>query len=188
MLLNATQLRVGNIIMHQNDLYRIMDLTHVTPGNWRGFVRTKLRNLRTGLQTEYRFRSEEKAERVTLDQQEMEYLYQDGNDLYFMNSETYEQISLNKEELGDSVLYLTPNLKIRVDMFEGKPVGVSLPKTVDLQITDTPPAIKSATVTNELKPATLETGLTVRVPSFLSTGDAIRVDTETGAYVSRAKE
>ena len=186
MLVTATQLRVGNIIMHQSDLHRVMEMTHVTPGNWRGFVRTKLRNLRSGTQTEYRFRSEEKADRVSLEQQEMEYLYQSGDDFFFMNSETYEQISLSKDELGDSVQYLIPNLKIRIDLYEGRPVGVTLPKTVDMTVTDTPPAMKSATVTNELKPATMETGLVVRVPNFISTGDLIRVDTETGEYLSRA--
>src|SRR5262245_30970605 len=188
MLVTATQLRVGNIIMHQSDLHRVMEMTHVTPGNWRGFVRTKLRNLRSGTQTEYRFRSEEKADRVSLEQQEMEYLYQSGDDFFFMNSETYEQISLSKDELGDSVQYLIPNLKIRIDLYEGRPVGVTLPKTVDMTVTDTPPAMKSATVTNELKPATMETGLVVRVPNFISTGDLIRIDTETGGYLSRAKE
>ena len=187
MLVAATQLRVGMIVMHQNDLHRIMELTHVTPGNWRGFVRTKLRNLRSGLQTEYRFRSEDKVDRVTLDQMEMEYLYQSGDDFHFMNSETYDQIALLKEVLGDSVLYLTPNLKIRVDMYNGEPVGITLPKTVDLQVADTPPAMKTATVTSELKPATLETGLVVRVPSFIGVGNAVRVDTETGEYLSRTK-
>lgn len=188
MLVASTQLRVGNIIMHQSDLHRVMEMTHVTPGNWRGFVRTKLRNLRSGTQTEYRFRSEEKADRVSLEQQEMEYLYQSGDEYFFMNSESYEQLSLSKEDIGDAVQFLIPNLKIRVDLYEGRPIGVTLPKIVDLTVTDTPPAIKSATVTNELKPATMETGVVVRVPNFVSTGDVIRVDTETGNYVSRAKE
>jgi len=187
MFVPATQLRVGMIILYQDDLHRIMGLTHITPGNKRGFVQTKMRNLRTGLQTENKFRSEDKVERISLDQQEMEYLYQAGDDFYFMNSETYEQIQLSKDALGDSVLYLTPNLKIRVDMYDGQPVGISLPKTVDLQITDAPPAMKTATVTNELKPATTETGLVVRVPSFVEVGDSVRVDTETGTYLSRAK-
>ena len=105
-----------------------------------------------------------------------------------MNSETFEQISLSKDDLGDSVLYLTPNLKIRIDLHDGKPIGVSLPKTVDLTVTDAPPAMKTATVTNELKPATTETGLIVRVPAFIAVGEVVRVDTETGQYVSRAKE
>lgn len=187
MLVPATQLRVGMVVMHNNDLHRIMELTHVTPGNWRGFVRTKLRNLRSGLQTEHRFRSEDKVDRITLEQLEMEYLYQSGDDFFFMNSENYDQLSLTKEALGDSVNYLISNLKIKVDYHEGNPVGIALPKTVDLQITDTPPSMKSATVTNELKPATTETGLVVRVPSFLEIGETIRVDTESGAYVSRAK-
>lgn len=187
MLVPATQLRVGMVVMHNNDLHRIMELTHVTPGNWRGFVRTKLRNLRSGLQTEHRFRSEDKVDRITLEQLEMEYLYQSGDDFFFMNSENYDQLSLSKDALGDSVSYLIPNLKIKVDYHEGQPVGITLPKTVDLQITDTPPSMKSATVTNELKPATTETGLVVRVPSFLEIGETIRVDTESGEYISRAK-
>ena len=187
MLVPATQLRVGMVVMHNNDLHRIMELTHVTPGNWRGFVRTKLRNLRSGLQTEHRFRSEDKVDRVTLEQLEMEYLYQSGDDFFFMNSENYDQLSLSKDALGDSVSYLIPNLKIKVDYHEDRPVGITLPKTVDLQVTDTPPSLKSATVTNELKPATTETGLIVRVPSFIDVGETIRVDTETGEYISRAK-
>jgi elongation factor P len=187
MLVPATQLRVGMVVIHNNDLHRIMELTHVTPGNWRGFVRTKLRNLRSGLQTEHRFRSEDKVDRVTLEQLEMEYLYQSGDDFFFMNSENYDQLSLSKDALGDSVSYLIPNLKIKVDYHEDRPVGITLPKTVDLQVTDTPPSLKSATVTNELKPATTETGLIVRVPSFIDVGETIRVDTETGEYISRAK-
>ena len=187
MAVSATQLRVGMIIAHRNAPHRIMELTHVTPGNWRGFVRTKLRNLRTGLQTEYRFRSEEQVERIVLDQQEMEYLYQSGNDYYFMNVETYEQVVLSRDTLGENVFYLTPNLRLRVDFHDGQPVALSLPKTVDLQVTDTPPGMKTASAASEMKPAVLETGLEIRVPSFVSTGETIRVDTETGEYMSRVK-
>jgi elongation factor P len=187
MLVPATQLRVGMIVIHQTDLHRIMELIHITPGNKRGFVQTKMRNLRSGLQTEYKFRSEDKVDRVSLEQQEVEYLYQSGDEFHFMNSENYEQIALSKAALGDSVLYLVPNLKIKVDLYDGQPIGVSLPKTVDLRVADAPPGMKSATVTNELKPATMETGLVVRVPSFIEPGETIRVDTETGSYLSRAK-
>jgi len=187
MFVSATQLRVGMIVLHQNDLHRIMELIHVTPGNKRGFVQTKMRNLRSGMQTEYKFRSEEKVERVSLEQQEVEYLYQSGDEFHFMNADTYEQITLSKDLLSDFVLYLTPNLKIRVELYDGQPMGISLPKTVDLQVTDVPPAMKSATVTNELKPATLETGLVVRVPNFIEVGDTVRVDTEAGQYLSRVK-
>ncbi len=187
MLIPATQLRVGTLVLYQNELYRIMNVIHVTPGNKRGFMQTKLRSLRTGLQTAHKFSSNDKVDRVSLDQQEMEYLYESGDEYCFMNSENYEQISLSKGTLGDSVQYLFPNMKITVDFYENDPVGINLPKTVDLKVTDTPPALKGSTVINELKPATMETGLVVRVPGFINVGESIRVDTETGEYVSRAK-
>ncbi len=187
MLLPATQLRVGMVVQHQNDPHRIMELIHVTPGNKRGFVQTKLRNLRTGLQTEYKFRSEDRVDRVTFDQQEVEYLYQSGEDYHFMNAETYEQMALSSDTLGDYILYLTPNLRLRLDFYDGQPVSISLPKTVDLKVEDTPPAMKTASAINEMKPATLETGLTIRVPSFINPGDLVRVDTENGEYLSRVK-
>ena len=187
MLIPATQLRVGMLINYQNDLFRIMAVTHITPGNWRGMVQTKMRGVRSGTQTENRFRSEDKVDRVTLDQQQMEFLYSEGDDFHFMNTETFEQISLDREMLGDTVNYLLPNGRAQVDFYEGQPIGVTLPKTVDLRITDTSPGLKTATVTNVLKPATTETGLVVPVPNFIETGELIRVDTETGAYLSRAK-
>lgn len=187
MMIPATQLRHGAVIKFQNDLYRVTSMTHVTPGNWRGFVQTKMRNLRTGVSTENRFRSEEKVERVTLEQHEMEFLYQDGEDFHFMNSENFEQVALKKEDLGDSTGFLIPNLKVSVEFHETSPIGVELPKTVDLKVVDVPPGIKSATVANVLKPATTETGLVVQVPNFVSPGDSIRVDTTTGEYLSRAK-
>ncbi|MEB2284174.1 MAG: elongation factor P [Myxococcales bacterium] len=187
MLIPATQLRVGMLINHQNDLYRVMAVTHVTPGNWRGMVQTKLRSVRAGTQTENRFRSEDKVDRVTLDQQEMEYLYGDGGSHHFMNTESFEQIALEADWLGEAVQYLLPNLRVIVDFYEGKPIGVTLPKTVDLRVTDTAPGLKTATVTNALKPATTETGLIVPVPNFVDIGDVIKVDTESGSYLSRVK-
>ena len=187
MLIPATQLRVGMIVQHQNDLWRVMNVVHVTPGNWRGMVQTKLRNLRSGTQTEYRFRSEDKAERVTLEQHEMEFLYESDGQYHFMNTENFEQIALEADLLGDAVKFLIPNSRIQVEFHEGKPMGVSLPKTIDLKVVETAPGLKSATVTNVLKPATTETGLVVQVPNFIGEGDAIRVDTETGEYLSRAK-
>ena len=187
MLIPATQLRASMIINHQSDLWRVMNVVHVTPGNWRGMVQTKLRNLRSGTQTEYRFRSEDKVERVTLEQHEMEFLYESDGQYHFMNTETFDQIALESEILGDAAQYLTPNARIQVELHDGKPMGVSLPKTVDLRVTETAPGLKTATVTNVLKPATTETGLVVPVPNFINEGDVIRVDTETGAYLSRAK-
>ena len=188
MLIPATQLRVGMIIMHQNDLWRVMQVVHVTPGNWRGMVQTKLRNLRAGTQTEYRFRSEDKPERVTLEQHDMEYLYESDGQYHFMNTENYEQIALDGGLLGDAMQYVTPNSRIQVEFHESKPMGISLPKTVDLKVVETAPGLKTATVTNALKPATTETGLVVQVPNFINEGDVIRVDTETGDYLQRASK
>ncbi len=187
MLIPATQLRAGMIVKHQNDLYRVMNVVHVTPGNWRGMVQTKLRNLRSGTQLENRFRSEDKVERVTFEQHEMEFLYQSDDQYHFMNTENYEQIMLDAEALGDAVNYLTPNQRVQVEFYENKPMGVSLPKTVDLKVTHTEPALRGATVTNVLKPATVESGAIVQVPGFVAIGDVIRVDTESGEYLSRAK-
>ncbi|HLK09906.1 MAG TPA: elongation factor P [Candidatus Binatia bacterium] len=187
MLISATQLRAGMIIQHQNGLWRVMNVVHVTPGNWRGMVQTKLRNLKAGTQTEHRFRSEDKVDRVSFEQHEMEYLYESDGQYHFMNTETYDQIALDADQLGDAVHYLTQNARISVEFYEGQPMGVSLPKTVDLKVTDTAPGLKTATVTNVLKPATVETGLVVQVPNFIDVGEVIRVDTETGAYLSRAK-
>ncbi len=187
MVISATQLRVGMLITYQNELHRVTSVVHVTPGNWRGMVQTKMRNLRSGTQMENRFRSEDKVDRVTLEQHEMEFLYQADDQYYFMNTETFDQIPLNAEILGDATQYLTPNSRLQVEFYEGTPVAVALPKTVDLTVSDTAPGMKGATVTNTLKPATTETGLVVPVPSFIDVGDVIRVDTETGAYLSRAK-
>jgi elongation factor P len=187
MLIPATQLRAAMIIKYQNDIFRVMNVVHVTPGNWRGMVQTKLRNLRSGTQLENRFRSEDKVERVSFEQHEMEFLYESDDQYHFMNTENYEQIMLNSEELGDAVNYLIPNLRVQVEFYEGKPMGVSLPKTVDLTVTHTEPALRGATVTNVLKPATVESGAIVQVPGFVAIGDVIRVDTESGEYLSRAK-
>src|SRR6185436_19017946 len=137
MLIPATQLRTGMIIKYQNELFRMSQVVHVTPGNWRGMVQTKMRKLSTGTQIENRFRSEDKVERVTLEQHDMEFLYQSGNEYHFMNTENYEQLALDDETLGDSGKFLTPNLKVSVEFYEGKPMGVELPKTVDLTVTET---------------------------------------------------
>jgi len=189
MWIPATQLRVGMLINHEGELYRIMSVMHITPGNKRGMMQTKMRNIRSGLQTENRFRSEDKIERVTLDQREMEFLYQSGDEYWFMNTTTHDQICLNADALGDGVHYLTPNLRVEVEFDNAEtPLGVALPKTVDLTVTETAPGIRNATVTNALKPATTESGLIVQVPNFIEIGDVIRVETETGEYLSRAKE
>jgi elongation factor P len=168
------------------DLFRALDVQHVTPGNLRGFVRVKMRNIRSGVLADNRFRSEDQVERAVLDEREMQYLYQDGDDYYFMDTATFDQIHISSEALGDSVNYLKPEMTIQVEFYGSEPVGIELPQTVDLKVTDTVPGIKGATASNQIKPATLETGVVVNVPPFINTGDVVRVNTETGEYLSRA--
>ncbi|MEW5981171.1 MAG: elongation factor P [Acidobacteriota bacterium] len=184
--IQATRLRKGMLIKLGEDLYRIVELQHVTPGNLRGFVRVKLRNLRNGTQSDQRLRSEDNIERATLDEREMQYLYSDPAGHHFMDTGTYEQITLGDEVLGDAVGYLVPEGTIRMEFYGAEPVGIELPQTIDLAVTDTAPAIKGATASAQLKPATLETGLVVQVPPFINIGDRIRVNTETGEYQARA--
>ena len=173
------------LIQIDKDLFRALDVMHVTPGNLRGFVRVKMRNIRTGVLADNRFRSEDQVERAVLDEREMQYLYQDGDDYYFMDTSSYEQVHITSEALGDSVNYLKPEMTIQVEFFGTEAVGIELPQTVDLKVTDTVPGIKGATASNQIKPATLETGVVVNVPPFINTGDMIRVNTETGEYLSR---
>jgi len=179
-------MRKGTIVKIGADLFRVLELQHVTPGNLRGFVRVKFRNIRTGTLSDQKLRSEDFVERATLDERDMQYMYNDGDHYYFMDTESYEQTHISSEALGDSVNYLIPEMVIQVEFYGTEPVGIELPQTVDLVVQDTPPAIKGATASAQLKPATLETGLVVQVPPFVSTGDRIRVNTETGEYQSRA--
>ncbi len=168
------------------DLFRVLDLQHVTPGNLRGFVRVKLRNIRSGTLLDQKLRSEDSVERATLDEREMQFLYQDGDSYCFMDTASFDQIHISSEALGDSVSYLKPEMTIQVEFYGSEPVGIELPQAVDLAVTDTAPGIKGATASAQVKPATLETGLVVQVPPFVNNGDVIRVNTETGEYLSRA--
>ena len=174
------------LIKIDSDLFRALEVQHVTPGNLRGFVRVKMRNIRTGVLADNRFRSEDQVERAVLDEREMQYLYQDGDDYHFMDTSSYEQVHITSEALGDSVHYLKPEMTIQVEFYGSEPVGIELPQTVDLKVTSTVPGIKGATASNQVKPATLETGVVVNVPPLISEGDVIRVNTETGEYLSRA--
>jgi len=186
-MIQATQMKRGMCIKHENDLYRVISTQHITPGNWRGIVQAKIRNLRSGSIVEHRFRSEDRVERAILDESPMQFLYRDGDMFYFMNNETYEQLGLSDEVLGDAVPYLIPDIVIKVEMYEGCLVGIELPQAIDMKVVETEPAIKGASVSNVGKPAKMETGLIVNVPPFISEGDRIRVDTSSGAYVERAK-
>ena len=179
-------MKKGMLIKMGEDLFRILELQHVTPGNLRGFVRVKMRNIRNGALADNRFRSEDTVERATLDEREMQYLYQDGDSFCFMDTTSYEQIHISSEALGDSVGFLKAEMTIQVELYGTEPVGIEMPQTVDLKIVDTAPGIKGATASNQIKPATLETGLVVNVPPFVNSGDMIRVSTESGEYLSRA--
>ena len=186
MSIPATQLRPGMIIKHKDDLHSVFSVEHRTPGNLRAFIQAKLRNLRTGAMFVERFRSPDPIEKVNVDEVSMEFLYNDGDDYYFMNTENYEQLNLKRDILGDAVEYLTPNLQIRVEFYDNKPVGIELPQTVILTIVETETGLKSATASSVTKPARTETGLVVQVPPFINEGEKIKVDTAEGAYLSRA--
>ncbi len=184
--LQATRMKKGMLIKIGQDLFRVLELQHVTPGNLRGFVRVKFRNIRTGALADQKLRSEDQVDRATLDEREMQYLYRDGESFHFMDTSSYEQIHIDAEALGDNVNYLIPDALIKVEFYGTEPVGIELPQTVDLVVEDTAPGIKGATASNQIKPARLETGLMVNVPPFVNTGDKVRINTETGEYLSRA--
>jgi elongation factor P len=185
-MLQSTQLRPGMVIVFNKDLFSVFSVNHRTPGNLRGFVQVRMRNLRSGSMTEHRFSSEDRVEKANLDEQKMEYLYDDGEYYYFMNTESFEQMHLTKDLLGDGVNYLVPQLHVHVEFYEGKPISVELPATVDMTVVETEPGMKGASVSNVTKPAKTETGLVVLVPPFITEGEKIRVNTSEGTYLERA--
>ncbi len=187
MLVPSTALRVGMIIEFNKDLYRVLNVNHVTPGNWRGMVQTKLKNIKTGSNLENRFRPEDKVEKVTFDEKEMEYLYKEDDHYVFMDTETYEQYPLSEETVGEAIQYIVANSKVAISFYEGKPINIDLPLTVELNVVETEPNLKTATITNTTKPAKLETGLVVQVPQFIEVGTRIKVDTAEGNYIERVQ-
>ena len=187
MMIAATQIKRGMTIKLNGELYRVFAFQHITPGNWRGMVQTKLKSLKSGSIIEHRFRSEDRIERAYLETHQMEYLYTDGTDYFFMNTATFEQFHLPMELLEDSIHYLIPNIQIQVEFYEGRPIGIELPASVELKVVATEPALRGATVSNVNKPATLETGLVIQVPPFVNEGEVIRVDTNDGKYLERVK-
>jgi elongation factor P len=182
----ANDLRPGMVIKFNNELHAVFSVTHRTPGNLRAFVQAKLRNLRSGAMFEHRFSSTEAVERAILEEHEFEYSYDDGEYYYFMNTENFEQMHLTQDLLGDGVNYLIPQLKVKIEFYEGKPISVELPPSVDMTVIETEPGIKGATVSNVTKPAKMETGLVVQVPPFIKEGEKIRVNTAEGTYLERA--
>ncbi len=184
----ATQMRVGSVILHEGKLHRVVYKQHITPGNWRGMVQTKLQNLDTGTIYEHRFRSTDTVEPARLEAHELQFLYRSGDDYTFMNQETYEMINLSIEVLGDNAGYLQENMVITAQYFEGNVVSIEVPMTVVFRITETDPPMKGATASGGSKPALLENGITVKVPQHLSTGDLVKIDTRDDTFVERVTE
>ena len=186
-MINATQLRAGMIIVRNGDLYRVTSVMHITPGNKRGLVQTKFRNIKTGIGAEHRFRSEDRIEQAILDTRMMQYLYGENEIHNFMDTETYEQTTLTDEQVGDFLSYLLPNQVVEMEFFEGKPIGINPPSVVELEVVETEPVLKGATATSSYKPAKLETGVTIMIPPFIQIGDRVRVDPSEGKYLERVK-
>jgi elongation factor P len=186
--INYSQVRKGMVIVGEDgQLYSVIDRDLNTPGNWRAILNLKLKNLKTGAVTPKRFKPEDKVELAYLDKREMQYLYQEGDGYVFMDKETFDQTTLSKEWVGDQILYLKENDDAQVTFYDGKPLSLELPATVELKVVQTEPSVKGATAAAQYKPAVLETGLKITVPAFVSDGEVIQVDTRTGEYLSRAK-
>jgi elongation factor P len=184
--MNANDLRPGMVINHNGELFSIHKAEHRTPGNLRAFVQARMRNLRTGSLIDHRFRSEDTVERAVIDEVDMQYLYSDADMFYFMNTGTYEQFRLSKEVVGDRAQYMMPDVILKIDFYEGRPIDIALPATVDLKVVETEPGIKGASATNVTKAAKMETGLIVQVPPFINEGEVIRIDTSNGSYLARS--
>jgi elongation factor P len=185
-MVQATQLRVGMVVIFKEELHSVFKTEHRTPGKGRGFVQAKLRNLRTGSIFDHKFASTDFVDRAFLEERDMEYLYEESGSYYFMNTETYEQIELPKDVLGDAMNYLVANTSVGVEFYEGTPVNVKMPASVNLEVVETEPGLKSATVSNVSKPAKMESGLVVQVPPFIDVGEKIKVSTTDGTYQERA--
>jgi elongation factor P len=186
-MINATQIRKGMVIKLEEEIYKVLETVHITPGRWKAAVQTKLRSLRDHTLLDHRFRSNDRVEQAFLEKVEMEYLFRSGDEYVFMNLENYEQIKLSKETIEDAIKYLVPNVVFSIETYEGNPVAIEPPMTVDLKVVKTAPFIKGATQAASSKPAELETGLTVTVPQFIKEGDIVRIDTREDKYLERAK-
>src|SRR5262245_16241827 len=185
----ANDLRKGTIVMHKNALWQAVEVTHRTPGNLRAFIQAKLRNLKTGVHVTERFASTDSIEQAWLDKRKAEFLYEDNQSgPVFMDSENYEQFNLPKDVLGDVMGYVPPNTVVEVTWHEGQPLTIQLPSSVELEVTDTEPGVRGHTVSNVFKPATLSTGLVVKVPMHINKGDVIRVNTESGEFLDRVNK
>lgn len=184
--MKANEMRKGMVLRVDGNVVKVLEATHRTPGNLRAFVQAKVRNVISGIQSEQRFRSEDDVERVYIDTKQMQYLYHDNEGYHFMDTESYDQVALRDDVLGDTMSYVVPESMVTMDWFEGNPIGVEVPSAVDLKVVETAPGIKGATASAQKKPAKLETGLSVQVPSFINEGERIRISTEDGSYLGRS--
>lgn len=186
-MISAIQIRKGMIIRVEDEIYKVLETTHVTPGKGQALMQTKLRKLSDRSLHDYRFRSKDKVEQAYLETIDMEYLYAEGEEYVFMNLENYEQLTLASDVIGGAVNYLIPNVIFSIEMLDKKPVGVNPPMTIELEVIKTEPYLKGATQSASNKPATLETGITINVPQFIKEGDTVRIDTREDKYLERKK-
>ena len=184
-MISTNDFHTGVTIELEGEIYTVVDFQHVKPGKGSAFVRSKLKNIRTGSVTEKTFRAGEKMPRAHLEHKKMQYLYTSGTDFFFMDTETYDQLSLDEKQLGNAIKYLIENMEIDVVQYKGEIIGVEVPMFVELKVAETDPGFKGDTASGGSKPAKLETGLIIQVPFFISEGDRVRVDTRTGEYMER---
>ena len=183
----ATQIRRGMVLVFEGDPCRVIEFRHHTPGNLRAMVQAKLKNLRTGSNFEHRFRAADAIERATLETHDLEFLYDAAGTYHFMNTENFDQLEMDDETLGDAAQWMQPGMKIQAEYYQGRPIAIDLPNSMELTIVETSPVMRSATKTASTKPAKLENGVTVNVPEFIPSGVRIRVNPNTGEYLDRAK-
>ncbi|MBI4970845.1 MAG: elongation factor P [Candidatus Omnitrophica bacterium] len=183
--MQANDLRRGMAIIYNKEIHLVMDFTHYTPGNKRAFVQLTLKNIRTGKILQNKFSSTEEMDVAHLESRKMQFLYKDTNGYHFMQTEDYHTVDISEDVVGDAKNYLKENMELEIDFHDERPVTIELPKQVILKVVDSPPAIRGDSVSNNMKPATLETGMSIQVPMFIQEGTMIRVNTETGEYIGR---
>ena len=186
-MIKAVDLRRGIVVNYRQDIWTVVEFQHVAKGNKRSLMQVKLKSLRNGTIIDERFRVSDSLEDVFVDKRQMEYSYSTSDNHFCMDSQTYEQVPVALEVIGDGVGYLVSGTSLEIHFFDGRAVTALLPNTVDLKVADTPPAVKGATATNQNKTAKLETGITVQVPPFVENGEVVRVDTRSGEYVERVR-
>ena len=186
-MIKASELRKGQVVTHEGQLFNVSDITRVSKGNWRSYLQAKLKSIKTGQILDVRYAVDDKVETPFVEGKMYEYLYRDGDDFVLMDKETYDQIHVSADVMGDANLYLKGNEMVNAAMIDGKIVSIELPNVVELKVVDAPPVVKGATATNQTKDAEMETGLRIKVPPFIEIGETLRVDTRTGEYLERAK-